>query len=157
MTSKYLQLPTEKVMLIYYNCKVISLGESQTVYVWNCKQVICTRVTPLQQFSYWTSQGGAFCGYGFVICVLCLSLILSYLFLAALRSPARKRLTSWLSRIWRLLVFLSLFHMMSLVQCGTWFIDFWSLLTSLLCCGLLTFYIIFQISLSETLSEYILI
>ena len=94
MTSKYIQLPTEKVMLICYNFKVISLGESQTVSDENSKQVICTRVTSLQHFSYWMFQVGAFCGYGCVICVLCLSVILSYLFLAALWSPAKERLTS---------------------------------------------------------------
>ena len=48
------------------------------------------------------------------LCYLCLVFVmLSRLFIAALRSTAGKGLTSWL-----LFVFLSLSHMVSLVRCG---------------------------------------
>ena len=54
----------------------------------------------------------------FVICVLCLSAILSCLFLAPLWSPAGKCLTSWLSCLWCFLVFLTLSHVVCIVRCG---------------------------------------
>ena len=46
----------------------------------------------------------------FVICVSCLSVILSCLFLAAMLSPAGKGLISWFSSMLCFLVFLSLSH-----------------------------------------------
>ena len=53
-------------------------------------------------------------------CYLCFVLvyILSYLFLAASRSPAGKGLISWFYCMWCFLVFLPLSHMMPLVRCG---------------------------------------
>ena len=64
------------------------------------------------------------CGASFVIlsCYLCFTLvfiILSCLFLVALLSPAGKWLTSWLSCVWWILVFLSLSHMVFRVWCST--------------------------------------
>ena len=55
-------------------------------------------------------------------CYLCFVFdfgILSCLFLAALRSPAGKVLTSWFSCMWVFLVFFSLSHMVSRVRIGT--------------------------------------
>ena len=54
----------------------------------------------------------------FVICVLCLSVILPCLFLSALWSPAEKGLTSWLYCMLCFLGRLSLSHMVSWVGCG---------------------------------------
>ena len=69
----------------------------------------------------------------FVICISCLSVILSCLFLEALWWPARKGPTSWLSCIWCFLVFLSLSHMVSWVRCGAWLYPFLIFASSLLC------------------------
>ena len=51
-----------------------------------------------------------------------------------------ERLTSWLSSMWCLLVYLLLSHTVSWFRCDTWFIDSWSLPSSFLwpCCCLLT-------------------
>ena len=51
----------------------------------------------------------------FCYLVLCLSVLLNRLFLAALWLPAGKGLSSWLSCF---LGFLTLCHMMSWVKCG---------------------------------------
>ena len=60
-------------------------------------------------------------------CFFCVSfllfvfrVILSCLSIAALWSPAGKRLTYWLSCVWCFLVFLSLSHVVSWVWCGIW-------------------------------------
>ena len=60
-----------------------------------------------------------FCGSFLFICVLCMYVILSCLFLAALWSSARNALTSesLVCDVF-LNVFLSLSHMVSLVRCG---------------------------------------
>ena len=51
------------------------------------------------------------------LCYLCLVFVmLSSLFIAALWSPAEKRLTSWLSFV--MFVFLSFSHVVSWVRCG---------------------------------------
>ena len=53
-------------------------------------------------------------------CYLCFVFAkLSCLFIAALWSSAGKVLTSWLSCVWCLLVFLSLSHVMPWARCGT--------------------------------------
>ena len=53
------------------------------------------------------------------LCYLCLVfVILSRLFIAALLSPARKGLTSWLLFV-MFVVFLLLFNVVSWVRCGT--------------------------------------
>ena len=53
-------------------------------------------------------------------CLLSVYVMLSCLFIAALLSPAGKRLTSWLSCMCCFLVFLSLSHVVSWVRCGSW-------------------------------------
>ena len=60
---------------------------------------------------------GSFCE-SFCYLSLMLYIILSCLFLAALWSPAGKELTSWFSCIRRILVFLSLSHIVSWARCG---------------------------------------
>ena len=52
----------------------------------------------------------------FVICVLCVSVILSCLFLASFWSPAGKGLSSWLLYV-MFFVFLSLSHMVTWDRC----------------------------------------
>ena len=53
------------------------------------------------------------------LCYLCIVFVmLSRLFIAALWSPAEKGLTSWLLFVMSI-VFLLLFHVVSLVRCGT--------------------------------------
>ena len=53
------------------------------------------------------------------LCFLCLVfLMLPRLVIAALWSAARKGLTSWLLLV-KFIVFLLLYHMVSLVRCGT--------------------------------------
>ena len=74
---------------------------------------------------YWPFQ----CGTSFLdhLCFLCLVfLMLSRLFIAALWSPARKVLSSWLLLV-MCIVFLLLSHVMSWVRYGTWCIVSWSL------------------------------
>ena len=53
-------------------------------------------------------------------CYLCyVFVMLSCLFVAALWSPARKGLVSWLSRMLCFIVFLSVSNVVSWVSCGT--------------------------------------
>ena len=69
---------------------------------------------------------GSFCYLCFVLIVFCC------LFIAVLWSPAGRALTSWLSwRMWCLIVFLSLSHVMSWVRCGAWL--YWFLIFLTLC------------------------
>ena len=68
----------------------------------------------------WT-PGGFICA-SFFICI-CLKKSLPncfFLCLSALWSPAGKGLAYWFSCPWLFVVFLSLFHTMSWVRCGTW-------------------------------------
>ena len=54
------------------------------------------------------------------LCILCLVfLMILLLFIAALWSPARKGLTSWLLLV-MFIVFLLLSHVVSWVRCGSW-------------------------------------
>ena len=57
-----------------------------------------------------------FCGSFVFLCLVFLMLL--YLFLAALWSPAGKGLTSWLLLV-MFIVFLLLFHVVTWVRCGT--------------------------------------
>ena len=57
---------------------------------------------------------------GFFFLFVFVFAILSCLCLAVLGSPAGKGLFSWLSCMWRVVVFLSLSHTMSWVRYGTW-------------------------------------
>ena len=77
----------------------------------------------------------------FFLCFTFVFIMLSCLFLTAVWSTAKKGLTSWLSCVWCLLVFLSLSQMVSQVRrgyCLYWFMIFAFLFTFLLelclCC-----------------------
>ena len=53
------------------------------------------------------------------LCVMFVFVMLSFLLLAALWSPAVKGLNSWLTCVLCFLVFLTLSHMVFKVRCGT--------------------------------------
>ena len=67
-------------------------------------------------------RGGFQCGTSFVVhlCYFCVVFVMfSSLFIAALRSPAGKGLTSWLSFVMFNCVFALFPHVVSWVRCGT--------------------------------------
>ena len=74
-------------------------------------------VSPPVKYFYWPFQGSTdFMGH---LCYLCFVFVmLLYLFIVALWSPAGKGLTSWLSFVMFNCV-LSLSHVVSWVRCGT--------------------------------------
>ena len=89
---------------------------------------------PSSKIFYWPFQGGT----SFVdhLCYLCLVFVmLSHLLIAALRSPARKGLTSWLLLVIFNCVFVTS-HVVSWVRCGIDGIVSWSLPPFLLWCKL---------------------
>ena len=68
---------------------------------------------------YFTDRSKAILLLGIILFYLCLVfVIVSRMFNAALRSPAGKGLTSWLSFVC-LIAFLLLSHVVSWVKCGT--------------------------------------
>ena len=74
-----------------------------------------TGLSPPVKYSYWPFPRRYFlCGS---------SLLIVPLFIAALWSPARKGLTSWLLLV-MFIVFLLLSHVVSWVRCGTWLYRF---------------------------------
>ena len=96
------------------------------------------RLAPLNRFKpsskifYWPFQGGtSFVDLLFFCSVLCLLCLCAHLFICALRSPAGKGLTSWLSFVVSYCEFVTL-PLVSWVRCGTWlywFLIFAPLLT----------------------------
>ena len=96
------------------------------------------RLAPLNRFKpsskifYWPFQGGtSFVDLLFFCSVLCLPCLCAHLFICALRSPAGKGLTSWLSFMVSYCEFVTL-PLVSWVRCGTWlywFLIFAPLLT----------------------------
>ena len=96
------------------------------------------RLAPLNRFKpsskifHWPFQGGtSFVDLLFFCSVLCLLCLCVHLFICALRSPAGKGLTSWLSFVVSYCEFVTL-PLVSWVRCGTWlywFLIFAPLLT----------------------------
>ena len=122
MSTKYLPIHEctypMSLLFLFLRCKISMdmLTSSQLfksyTHIISDKQVIQNTACILRgrhlQLNWFYSQT---CLFVDPLCYSCfVSVMLSYLFIAALWSSAGKGLTSWLSCIWCFLVFLSLFH-----------------------------------------------
>ena len=96
-------------VFIKHLCVLIHIWTSVRLTPWNWFK------PPSKNILYWPFQGGVSFVDHFCYIYFFMFVMLFCLFIAALWSPVRKRLTSWLS-----CVFLSLFCVVSWVRCGTW-------------------------------------